>query len=98
MKGCFGAINVENEIEIERFFGTNIIKILFHSPWVTIQKPHSFFAAFISSHKKFQVHIGGAIMVSRMSCWSFVSLIMYIMVHMEQRCIWSDMFCCDFRK
>lgn len=26
MKGCFGAINVENEIEIEKFFGTNIVK------------------------------------------------------------------------
>ena len=29
VKGCFGAINVENEIEIEKFFGTNIIKLPF---------------------------------------------------------------------
>lgn len=29
VKGCFGAINVWNEIEIEKFFGTNIIKIPF---------------------------------------------------------------------
>lgn len=37
VKCCFGAINVENEIEIEKFFGTNIIKLLFHSQTAAIQ-------------------------------------------------------------
>lgn len=37
-------------------------------------------------------------MVSQMSHRSFVLLIMYITVRAQQRCIWHDMFCCEFRE
>lgn len=37
-------------------------------------------------------------MVSQMSHRSFVLLIMYITVHVQQHSIWYDMFCCEFRE